>query len=143
MALERIVLSRNAKLMSGITILLVPTIMYGGLTLLGILTGGSVGLPSGGMKLSETQWALWRAGHAHAGVWTIFSVILQVLLDSTRLPAALTWAARICAPLSAVALSAGFFGLAFSSSFRWLLYFGICMLVVALLTTGVGLLRSR
>jgi hypothetical protein len=136
-------LSRDAKLMSGLTILLVPTIMYGGLTLLGVLTGGAAGLAPGGLKLNATQWALWRAGHAHAGVWTVFSVLLQVLLDSTRLSAALTWLARICAPLSAVALSAGFFAVAFSSSFRWLLYLGIGMLLIAVLTTAVGLLRSR
>jgi hypothetical protein len=136
-------LSRNARLMSGVTLLLVPTVMYGGLTLLGVLTGGSVGLSARGLKLSETQWALWRAGHAHAGVWTVFSVLLQVLLDSTHLSAALTWVARICAPLSAIALSAGFFGIAFSPSFRWLLYLGICMLLIAVLTTAVGLLRRH
>ena len=136
-------MSREAKVMTGITILVVPTIMYGGWTLLGLLTQGSAGAAPGGLKLTETQWALWRAGHAHAGVWTVFSILLQVLLDSTRLSAAATWVARICAPVSAVALSAGFFGLAFSPSFRLLLYLGICTLLIALLTTAVGLLRSR
>jgi hypothetical protein len=135
-------LSRNAKLMSGITILIVPTIMYGGWTLLGILTQGSVGLAAGALKLKETQWALWRAGHAHAGVWTILSVLLQVLLDSTRLSAAVTWLARICAPLSAVAFSGALFGLAFSTSFSALLYLGVGLMLIALLTTGVGLLRG-
>ena len=136
-------MSRDARIMAGITILVVPTIMYGGWTLLGILTQGNVGATVTGLKLTETQWALWRAGHAHAGVWTVFSLLLQVLLDSTRLSAALMWVARICAPLSAVALSGGFFGLAFSPSFRPLLYLGICLLLIALLTTAVGLLRSR
>lgn len=136
-------MSRDAKVMAGITILVVPTIMYGGWTLLGILTQGSVGPASGGLKLTETQWALWRAGHAHAGVWTVFSILLQVLLDSTRLSAALTWLARVCAPVSAVVLSGGFFGLAFAPSFRLLLYLGICTLLIALLTTAVGLLRSH
>jgi hypothetical protein len=141
--MPKMTMSRDAKLMAGITILVVPTIMYGGWTLLGILTQGSVGSAAGGLKLTETQWALWRAGHAHAGVWTIFSILLQVLLDSTRLSVALTWLARICAPVSAVALSGGFFGLAISPSFRLLLYLGICMLLIALLTTAVGLLRNR
>jgi hypothetical protein len=135
-------LSRNAKLISGITILIVPTIMYGGWTLLGILTQGSAGLAAGALKLNETQWALWRAGHAHAGVWTILSVLLQVLLDSTRLSAAVTWVARICAPLSAVAFSGALFGLAFSTSFSALLYLGVGLMLIALLTTGVGLLRG-
>jgi hypothetical protein len=136
-------MSRDAKVMAAITLFLVPTIMYGGWTLLGILTQGNVGPTAGGLKLSETQWALWRAGHAHAGVWTVLSILLQVLLDSTRLSVAVRWLARVCAPLSAVAVSGGFFGLAFSSSFQWLLYIGIITLLVALLTTAVGLLRSR
>jgi hypothetical protein len=135
-------LSRNARLMSGITVLIVPTIMYGGWTLLGILTQGSVGQPPGSLRLNETQWALWRAGHAHAGVWTILSLLLQVLLDSTRLSLALTWLARICAPLAAVAFSGALFGLAFSSSFSAVLYLGIVLMLIALLTTGVGLLRA-
>ncbi len=135
-------LSRNARLMSGITILIVPTIMYGGWTLLGILTHGGVGQAPGALELNETQWALWRAGHAHAGVWTILSVVLQVLLDSARLSSALTWLARICAPTSAVAFSGALFGLAFSASFSALLHLGVVLLLIALLTTGVGLLRG-
>jgi hypothetical protein len=135
-------LSRNAKLMSGITILIVPTIMYGGWTLLGILTHGGVGYQAGDLRLNETQWALWRAGHAHAGVWTILSVLLQVLLDSTRLSIAMTWLARVCAPLSAVAFSGALFGLAFSASFGALLYLGGVLMLISLLITGVGLLRG-
>jgi hypothetical protein len=135
-------LSRNARLMAGITILIVPTIMYGGWTLLGILMQGSVGQPPGSFRLNATQWALWRAGHAHAGVWTILSVLLQVLLDSTRLSLAVTWLARICAPLAAVAFSGALFGLAFSGSFGALLYLGIVLMLIALVTTGIGLLRA-
>src|SRR5262249_29542684 len=106
-------LSRDARLISAVTLLLVPTIMYGGWTLLGILTRGTVS-PSPNIHLDETQWALWRAGHAHAGVWTILSLLLQIFLDSVRLSVAAKWLARICAPLAAVFLSAGvFFGAGF------------------------------
>jgi hypothetical protein len=135
-------LSRDARLMSGITILIVPTIMYGGWSLLGILTQGGVGGAPGSLRLDETQWALWRAGHAHAGVWTLLSLVLQVLLDSTRLSSALMWLARICAPTAAVAFSGALFGLAFSAAFSALLYLGVVLLLIALLTTGVGLLRG-
>ena len=135
-------LSRDAKLVSGITVLIVPTIMYGGLTLLGILTRGTAGAAPGALSLDETQWALWRAGHAHAGVWTLLSLVVQVLLDSARLAPALTWLARIGAPAAAVVVSAGFFGVAFSASFRWLVYFGAALLLIVLVLTGVGLLRN-
>src|SRR5215472_8854389 len=115
------VMTRNAKLMSGITLLIVPTIMYGGWTLLGVLTHAMVGGKVGGLHLDETQWALWRAGHAHAGVWTLLSLVLQILLDSARLPAQLTWIARINAPIPAVELSEAFFSIAFSSTYSPLL----------------------
>jgi hypothetical protein len=52
------------------------------------------------------------------------------------------WLARISAPVAAVAVSGGFFGLAFFPGFQWLLYFGGLSLVVALVLTGVGLLRG-
>jgi hypothetical protein len=96
-----------------------------------------------GLHLDETQWALWRAGHAHAGVWTRLALVRQILLDSARLPVELTWVARISAPTSAVALSAALFGLAFSVAFSPLLYLGISLMLVALFTTGIGLLRGR
>lgn len=135
-------LSRETKLVSGITLLVVPTILYGGVTLLGILTAGSAGLRPGGITLDDTQWALWRAGHAHAGVWVILSLVIQVLLDSARLSRTLTWVARISAPVAAVLVSGGFFGLAFFPGFRWLLYAGAVSLVIAVVLTGVGLLRN-
>lgn len=97
-------LSREAKLVSGVIQLVVPTIMYGGITLLGILTEGVAGLAPGGLSLDETQWALWRAGHAHAGVWVILSLVLQVLIDSTKLSRSMMWLARISAPVAAVAV---------------------------------------
>src|SRR5678816_2474583 len=102
-------LSREAKLVSGITILTVPTVMYGGITLLGILTQGMAGLAPGGLSLDGTQWALFRAGHAHAGVWVLLSLVIQILIDSTRLSNTSQWLARTTAPLAAIAVSGGFF----------------------------------
>ena len=135
-------LSYEAKLVSGITLLVIPTIMYGGLALLGILTHGSVGSAPGSLTLNETQWGLWRAGHAHAGVWVILSLIIQALLDSAKLSSALRWFARVAAPLAAVAVSAGFFGVAFIPAFRWMLYLGGLSLLATVIVTGVGLLRN-
>lgn len=135
-------LSREAKLVSGITILTVPTIMYGGITLLGILTQGVAGLAPEGLTLDGTQWSLFRAGHAHAGVWVLLSLVIQILIDSTRLSITSQWLARATAPLAAIAVSGGFFGVAFYPAFRWLLYFDALCLAVALVLTGVGLLRN-
>ena len=134
-------LSREARLVAGITLLTVPTIMYGGVTLLGILTKGVAGISPGNLALDQTQWALFRAGHAHAGVWVVLSLVIQVLLDSAALSSTLKWVARIAAPLAAVAISGAFFGLAYTSSFAVLLYFGAACLVLVVLLTGIGLLR--
>lgn len=134
-------ISREARLVAGITLLTVPTVMYGGVTLLGILTKGAAGLAPTGLELNETQWALFRAGHAHAGVWIVLSLVLQVLLDSATLAPAWKWVGRLAAPLAAVCLSGGLFGLAFAPAFRWLLYFGAWCMAIAVLLTGVGLVR--
>lgn len=134
-------LSREARLVAGLTLLAVPTIVYGGVTLLGVLTKGTAGIAPGNLTLNETQWALFRAGHAHAGVWTVLSLVMQVLLDSAVLSPELKWVARITAPLAGIAVSGGFFGLAFNPGFRWLVYFGATCLVLAVLLTGIGLLR--
>lgn len=135
-------LSRDTKLMAGILLIVVPTIMYGGITILGILTGGIAGMAPSGIELNETQYSLWRAGHAHAAVIVILSIVIQILVDATELSKSLSWLARISAPVAAVTISGGFFGLAFLSGFKWLLYFGILSLVVSLLVTGIGLLKN-
>jgi len=133
-------LTREARLMTGLTLLLVPTIMYGGLVLLGMVTHGAAGMTPG-HTLDATGTALFRAGHAHAGVWIVLSLVIQVLLDSATLSHGLKWLARIGAPVGTLALSGGFFGLAFAPDFRWLLYAGAACMAAVVLVTGVGLLR--
>jgi hypothetical protein len=118
-------LSREAKVVAAIILLAVPTVQYGGLFILGLLTHGVAGTGGAEAGLNTQQLALFRAGHAHAGVWLILSLVVQVLLDAApRLPSSTQWLARIAAPVGTLALSGGMFGLAFKSDFRWLLYFG-------------------
>lgn len=135
-------LSRPARLMAGLTLLTVPTIVYGGLTLLGIVTGSAHGLPPG-FELTPTQQALFRAGHAHAGVLVILSLVLQGLLDSAILPERARWAARILAVAGAMLLSGGFFGLAFHPGFATLLWLGAACVAATVLVSGIGLVRRR
>jgi hypothetical protein len=135
-------LSRESKIICGIMLIAVPAIMYGGVTLLGILTEGAAGLKPGDLELNETQWALWRAGHAHAGVIVILSLILQPLVDNTAFSNGTKWLARSCAPIASVVLPAGFFGVAFVAGFKWLMYTGIILLAVSMILTGIGLLKN-
>ena len=135
--------SSEARLLLGLTLLTVPTIIYGGLTVLAVVTVGEAGLPPAGLEPTALQTALFRAGHAHAGVLLILSLVLQLALDGARLPDALRWSARITAPLAAILVSGGFFGLAFVPELRLLLYLGAGILAFATVTTGIGLLRAR
>ncbi len=62
-------MSSDTRLMCGISLLLVPTIIYGGLTVLGLISGGRYGAPAP-PDLTPLQMTLYRAMHAHAGVLT-------------------------------------------------------------------------
>ncbi|MDZ7786787.1 MAG: hypothetical protein U5K73_01195 [Halofilum sp. (in: g-proteobacteria)] len=134
--------SPESKIVCGILLIAVPSIMYGGITLLGILTDGGAGMKPGSLVLDEKQWALWRAGHAHAGVYVILALILQPLVDQTAFSGSVKWVARLGAPIASVVVPGAFFGLAFVPGFRWVMYIGIVCLAVSMLLTGIGLLRN-
>lgn len=133
-------LSRPARLMAGLTLITVPTIVYGGLTLLAVVTGNAHGL-SPGFELSPAQQSLFRAGHAHAGVLVILSLVLQVLLDSATLAERVRWGARVLAVAGAILVSGGFFGLAFFPGFATVLWLGAAAVSTTVLLAGVGLVR--
>lgn len=135
-------MSQESRLMCGLTLIIVPTIIYGGLTVLGIITSRAMGAPSP-PGLSPLQVTFYRAGHAHAGVLTILSLFLQLALDHVALDAALIWPARVGALASALLVSAGFFAIAHVPRLRFLLYLGAAALTAVTLTVGIGLLRSR
>ena len=135
-------MSENTRLMCGLTLILVPTIVYGGLTILGVLTGGRFGAPAP-TGLSPLQVSLYRAGHAHAGVLAILSLFLQVAIDYARIPTSLVWPARLAALAAALLVSGGFFAIAHAPALRPILYTGVGLLVAVTLLVGIGLLCSR
>jgi hypothetical protein len=126
-------LSRDAKLFTGITLLIIPTVQFGGLALLGMLTHAN---------LDDMQTALFRAGHAHSGVWLVLSLVIQILLDSATLARGLKLCVRSAALLGTAALGGSFFGLAFWPEFRFLLYLGALAMFFAVVLAGIGLLRN-
>lgn len=134
-------MSPTTRLMLGITLITVPTIVYGGLTVLGVITGGAAGLAPG-LNLTPLQQALYRAGHAHAGVLVILSLLLQVFMDHARLSEGLAWTIRVAAPLAAIFVSGGFFGLAHVPALRALLYAGAGLVTYSTVATAFGLFRS-
>jgi hypothetical protein len=90
---------------------------------------------------------LFRAGHAHAGVIVILSLICQVLADGAVLPNPLIWAVRIGVPLAAILISTGFFFSVLpptatqASGAVSLIYAGAVVLSFSVVTLGIGLLR--
>jgi hypothetical protein len=135
-------MTREARMMSGIILITVPTIQYGGYFLLtSLMTKGS------GYMDNPLRQNFFRAGHAHAGVIVILSLICQVLADAAVLPSSLLWAVRIGVPLAAILISSGFFFSMLSPTATEaggavsLIYAGAVLLALAVVTLGVGLLR--
>jgi hypothetical protein len=128
--------------MWGVTLVTVPTIVFGGLVLLGVISGGTYGVPAA-PSLTPMQMALYRAGHAHAGVLVILSLLLQLGLDRVRLPRAWVWPLRIAAFAAPILVSGGFFGTAHVPGLVVLLYAGAAVLALVTLAVGIGLIRAR
>ena len=134
-------MSPHARLMCGFTLILVPGIVYGGLTVLGIVTGGRFGAP-GPTNLSPSQVSLYRAGHAHAGVLMLLSLFIQLAMDYASLPQTLIWPVRFAALAAALLVSGGFFAIAHLPGLRFLLYTGATLVILTTLVAGIGLLRA-
>jgi hypothetical protein len=132
-------MTSDARLMWGLSLVLVPTIVFGGTTLLNVVSGRAYGTP-GPPGLAPGQVAYYRAGHAHAGVLLILNLLLQTALDEVT--GGLVWPTRIAAFAAPLLVSAGFFGVAHRPALRLFLYAGALCLAWSTLATGVGLLRT-
>jgi hypothetical protein len=137
-------MTREARLMSGIILITVPTIQCGGYFLLTSLMNKGSGYMENPLRQN-----FFRAGHAHAGVIVILSLVCQILADGAVLPDALLWIVRIGVPLSAILISSGFFFSVLpptttqASGAVALIYLGAVVLAFSVVILGVGLLRSR
>ncbi len=135
-------MTRESRLMCGIILITVPTIQYGGYFLLTSLMDKGSGYMDNPLRQN-----FFRAGHAHAGVIVILSLVCQVLADAAVLPDWLTWAVRVGVPLAAILISAGFFFSMMSPTASQpgqavsLIYVGAIVLAISVITLGVGLLR--
>jgi Ni,Fe-hydrogenase I cytochrome b subunit len=137
-------MSNAARWVSGLILITVPTIVYGGYFLLTSLID-----PKSGYMENPLRQNFFRAGHAHAGVIVILSLVCQILADSATLPEPLRWFVRFAIPAAAILLSAGFFLSVLSPSANrpggaiYLIYTGAVILVSGVVTLGIGLLRGK
>jgi hypothetical protein len=135
-------MTREARMMSGIILITVPTIQYGGYFLLTSLMNKGSGYMENPLRQN-----FFRAGHAHAGVIVILSLICQILADGATLPSPLLWTVRIGVPLAAILISSGFFFSVLSPTASQangavvLIYLGAAVLAFSVVTLGIGLLR--
>lgn len=136
-------MTREARLISGIILITVPTIQYGGYFLLTSLMNKGSGYMENPLRQN-----FFRAGHAHAGVIVILSLICQMLADAASLPVPVLWFIRIGVPLSAILISAGFFFSVLQPNATQaggavsLIYLGALVLAIAVVSLGIGLFRA-
>jgi len=78
-----------------------PTVMYGGYSLLRLINQDNALTPF------QTTW--FRAGHAHAGVLLLMSLLYYVFLDQTRLAPATKQVGCFAMFIGILAQSGGFF----------------------------------
>ncbi len=126
------------KVLPIIALLSLVSVEYGGWALLGFLTGRG--------NLGEFREQFFRAGHAHAGVLLVLSLVYFLYLDRTGYSTGVQWIAGLLLLLGIIAQSGGFFihlGLGQpnrSSLGTVVTRTGALLLAVALVMLAIGLL---
>ena len=91
---------------------------------------------------------LFRAGHAHAGVYLVLSLVMLRYVDEAALSPFWKWLALTGAPIAAILIPAAFFFSVASPNAKEpngllnLAYIGAAFLAAAVLSLGVGLIRA-
>ena len=128
------------RVLPAVSVLSLIGVEYGGWALLGFLTGRG--------QLGRFREQFFRAGHAHAGVLSVLSLVYFLYLDRTGYSDGVKWLAGSLLLLGIIAQSGGFFihlglGQPNSSSLGTVVTrLGAVLLAAALIILAVGLLRS-
>ena len=136
-------MTRESRMLAGILLVVIPTVMYGGLTLLMMLIAQAAGYADNPLRHD-----MWRAGHAHAGVYLVLSLVMLRYVDEALLSPFWRWIARVGVPIAAILIPAAFFLSVVSPDAKApnglidLAYVGAIFLAAAVLTLGVGLIRA-
>jgi hypothetical protein len=136
-------MATESRRLAGLLLVLFPTVVLGGVTLLSMLVNDPA------YQDNALRQDLWRAGHAHAGVLLVLSLVVLRYVDEARLGGGWRRIARVGVPLAAILIPAAFFLSVLSpdatepNALIWLAPVGAILVVTALLTLGIGLLRSR
>jgi hypothetical protein len=133
-------MSPESLVSAGRLLVILPTVIIGGVSVLTLL------LRDPRYRQNQLRQQLWRAGHAHAGVLLILSLVALLYVDQTDLAEAWKNAVRIAIPSSAILLPVAFFLSVLSptatkpNALIYLAYVGAVVLAFGLIVLGVGLL---
>jgi hypothetical protein len=127
---------------AGILLVILPTVIYGGAAILSLL------IDDPRYQQNALRQDLWRAGHAHAGVLLILSLVALRYVDEANLSENLKKVVRSSIPSSAIFLPAAFFLSVLSpdatqpNPLIYLAYVGAVVLAIGLVLLGIGLVRK-
>ena len=131
----------ESRLLAGILLIILPSVMIGGVSILSLLIGDPAYMQN------PLRQDLWRAGHAHAGVWLILALVALRYVDEANLSNVMKWVVRGSIPIAAILVPAAFFLSVLLPDSRvpnrlvYLAYVGAVLLAVGVLALGVGLIR--
>lgn len=135
-------MSHASRRLAGVLLIVYPTVIFGGVSLLQMIISSDPGYVE-----NETRQDLWRAGHAHAGIMLLLSLVLLRYIDEASLGEGTRELVRHAAPAAAILLPVAFFLSILDpestepNNLVYLAYVAAAILAAALLTLGVGLLR--
>jgi hypothetical protein len=136
-------MSKESRMLAGVLLVVLPSVMFGGLSLLSFLTRDIPGYNDNPLRHD-----LWRAGHAHAGVYLVLSLSMLRYVDEAVLSPFWKWLARTGAPIAAILIPAAFFLSVASPDAKEptglmnLAYVGALFLAGAVVSLGIGLIRA-
>lgn len=136
------VLSCSSRRLAGMLLIVFPTVIYGGVSLLGLL------LSDAAYAENVLRRDMWRAGHAHAGVLLVLALVALRYVDECALSLRLRGVVRHAIPAAAILLPAAFFLSVLDpeatepNGFIYLAYAGAASLAGGLVLLGVGLLLA-
>jgi heme/copper-type cytochrome/quinol oxidase subunit 4 len=136
-------MSPQSRLVAGIVLIIVPTVEIGGASILSLLIAD----PS--YAQNDLRQDLWRAGHAHAGVWLVLTLVALRYVDEATLSESMRWVVRVTFPAAAILMPLAFFLSVLSpeatepNAMIYLAYVAGIVLAIGLLVLGVGLIRGR
>lgn len=125
------------KVFTAIALIALPTVMFGGYSLLRLL---------GGDRLTEFRRTYFRAGHAHAGVLLVLALVVLDILGRSDLGTGARWTIGVLLLVGVLAQSGGMFvHMAIGRPGRWspgntLTTAGAVLLAVAMLWVAYGVI---